>query len=202
MFLFLFSKVSQFINLSLFWLWFMKNWNTVTVNHNQNNTRFMNKDTFISMQVFFISLSDIRPSQKERFNCIWIFVSLICSLAGVCGANALCIVLSHTPLCSCQPGFTGNPTVGCSPILTCSSQANCPANLICAFGVCSPPCSSIRDCLDNQVCVNEKCVPRCNKNSQCPEFHECRGGVCALAEKCRSNDDCATSESCTTAFSK
>ena len=147
-------------------------------------------------------LSDIRLFQKERFKCIWIFVSLICSLAGVCGANALCTVLSHTPLCSCQPGFTGNPTVGCSPILTCSSQANCPANLICAFGVCSPPCSSIRDCLDNQVCVNEKCVPRCNKNSQCPEFHECRGGVCALAEKCRSNDDCATSESCTTAFSK
>ena len=202
MFLFLFSKVSQFINLSLFLLWFMKIWNVFTFNHNQDITRFMNKDTFISMQIFYQCLSDIRPSQKERFTCIWIFVSLICSLAGVCGANALCTVLSHTPLCSCQPGFTGNPTVGCSPILTCSSQANCPANLICAFGVCSPPCSSIRDCLDNQVCVNEKCVPRCNKNSQCPEFHECRGGVCALAEKCRSNDDCATSESCTTAFSK
>ena len=124
-----------------------------------------------------------------------------CSLAGVCGANALCTVQIHTPLCSCQGGFTGDPTVGCSPILICSSQAECPANLQCAFGVCSPPCSSLRDCLDNQVCVNGKCAPRCTKNNQCPNFHECRGGVCALAEKCRSNADCSSSESCTTAFS-
>ena len=124
-----------------------------------------------------------------------------CTLAGVCGANAICTVLTHTPLCSCSPGFTGDPTVGCSPVLTCASQAQCPANLICAFGVCSPPCNSIRDCLDNQACVNEKCVPRCTRNNQCPEFHECRGGVCALAEKCRQNGDCSNTESCTTALS-
>ena len=124
-----------------------------------------------------------------------------CTLAGVCGANAVCTVLTHTPLCSCSPGFTGDPTVGCSPILTCASQAQCPANLICAFGVCSPPCSSLRDCLEGQACVNDKCVNRCTKNNQCPEFHECRGGVCALAEKCRSNGDCSGAESCTTALS-
>ena len=39
-------------------------------------------------------------------------------------------------------------------------------------------------------------MPKCNKNNECPSFHECRGGVCAPAEKCRSNGDCADTESC------
>lgn len=58
------------------------------------------------------------------------------------------------------------------------------------------PCSSIRDCLPNQVCVGNTCVPKCSQNNHCPQHYECRGGVCAPAEKCRSNDDCADSESC------
>ena len=61
----------------------------------------------------------------------------VCSLSGVCGPNAKCSVVNHTPLCSCQEGFTGEPTQGCSPVLQCTGPNDCPNNMICAFGVCS-----------------------------------------------------------------
>lgn len=34
---------------------------------------------------------------------------------GSCGSNAQCSVINHTPVCSCNPGFTGDPFTGCSP---------------------------------------------------------------------------------------
>lgn len=32
---------------------------------------------------------------------------------GTCGLNARCQVLNHNPICSCSPGFTGDPFVQC-----------------------------------------------------------------------------------------
>lgn len=34
---------------------------------------------------------------------------------GTCGINAECSVVNHSPLCSCHPGYVGNPISGCSP---------------------------------------------------------------------------------------
>ena len=61
----------------------------------------------------------------------------VCRLDGVCGGNAQCTTINHTPLCSCAPGHTGDPTVGCTRIQQCAVQNDCPNNMICAFGVCS-----------------------------------------------------------------
>lgn len=36
--------------------------------------------------------------------------------AGSCGINAQCTVQNHRPLCSCIPGFEGDPFSGCSPV--------------------------------------------------------------------------------------
>lgn len=33
---------------------------------------------------------------------------------GRCGFNAVCQVVNHSPLCTCIPGFTGNPYVQCN----------------------------------------------------------------------------------------
>lgn len=33
--------------------------------------------------------------------------------ANVCGYNAQCSVINHTPVCSCLPGFTGDPFTQC-----------------------------------------------------------------------------------------
>jgi len=32
---------------------------------------------------------------------------------GSCGTNARCNVVNHTPVCSCNSGFTGDPFIGC-----------------------------------------------------------------------------------------
>lgn len=37
---------------------------------------------------------------------------------GVCGLNAECQVVSHVPLCTCWPSYTGDPFRVCSPIPT------------------------------------------------------------------------------------
>lgn len=43
---------------------------------------------------------------------------------GVCGNNALCNVINHSPVCSCDIGFRGNAFEFCSPeskkTVTCS----------------------------------------------------------------------------------
>lgn len=33
---------------------------------------------------------------------------------GSCGIHATCMVVKHTPVCSCIPGYTGDPFAGCS----------------------------------------------------------------------------------------
>jgi hypothetical protein len=35
---------------------------------------------------------------------------------GTCGQNALCNVINHSPICSCQQGYTGDPFSRCYPI--------------------------------------------------------------------------------------
>lgn len=37
---------------------------------------------------------------------------------GTCGLNTRCQVTNHNPICSCKPGFTGDPFVSCSPVRT------------------------------------------------------------------------------------
>jgi hypothetical protein len=32
---------------------------------------------------------------------------------GTCGVNARCQVLNHNPICSCSPGYTGDPFIQC-----------------------------------------------------------------------------------------
>lgn len=36
---------------------------------------------------------------------------------GSCGLQATCIVVAHSPHCSCMPGYTGDPFSGCSPAI-------------------------------------------------------------------------------------
>ncbi|CAB4059875.1 unnamed protein product [Lepeophtheirus salmonis] len=120
----------------------------------------------------------------------------LCSERRICGKNSKCSTINHTPYCTCSEGYTGDPTVGCSKILKCTSSEGCPNNMNCAFGLCSPPCTSTRDCLDDQVCLNGQCIPKCSNSKDCPSYHECRGGVCVTLEKCKENDDCSSTEIC------
>ncbi|KAK1134103.1 hypothetical protein K0M31_011885 [Melipona bicolor] len=35
---------------------------------------------------------------------------------GVCGRNAECVVINHTPMCSCPDGMSGNAFTACFPV--------------------------------------------------------------------------------------
>lgn len=105
---------------------------------------------------------------------------------GVCGQNALCNVVSHTAMCTCAAGFTGDPFTGCTvpPVrqmdyITPCQPNPCGSNAVCRqvnnagscqclpeyFGNpyegCRPECVSNSDCPSNRACVNQKCRDPC-----------------------------------------
>lgn len=104
---------------------------------------------------------------------------------GTCGQNAQCDVTNHIPICSCPPGFTGDPFTNCrifdepvEPLKKPCDPSPCGANSQCKEinqnAVCSclqgyignppqcrPECVVSIECLGTQACVNQKCVNPC-----------------------------------------
>ena len=108
---------------------------------------------------------------------------------GACGINARCEVFNHSPICSCNPGETGDPFKSCQIVLRedipVETQKNpcvpspCGPNSICqAHGVtpscqcvsgyigspphCKPECIINTDCPARLTCINNKCQDPCN----------------------------------------
>lgn len=119
-----------------------------------------------------------------------------CSIPNSCGHDATCVVENHVGLCSCQPGTTGNPLLGCVGIQYCSSDNQCPSGTICNSGVCCAICTSNRDCLTDQLCLQSVCQPTCHGNSSCPDFQYCLNNICTQEVRCTSDNDCPISEKC------
>lgn len=104
---------------------------------------------------------------------------------GSCGIGATCNVINHTPICSCDVGFTGDPFTICNPIpappLKKPGQDNpcipspCGSNAQCNNGICSclpeyqgdpyqgcrPECILNSDCPRDKACIREKCTDPC-----------------------------------------
>lgn len=107
---------------------------------------------------------------------------------GVCGQNANCRVNNHSPICTCAPGYTGDPFSRCytipPPPPTPPQQdvyrdpcnpSPCGANAQCRDFNGSPSCS----CLATYVGSPPNCRPECSINSECPSIQAC------IREKCR-----------------
>lgn len=60
-----------------------------------------------------------------------------CSVANACGDKAQCTPSNHLGLCSCEPGHTGDPLLGCIPLLYCAGDSQCPAGTLCSNGICT-----------------------------------------------------------------
>lgn len=117
-------------------------------------------------------------------------VALKCSdpCVGQCGLNANCLVINHSPICSCRDGFTGDPfsrcyqiTVTaliqespknpclpspCGPFSECRDiggipSCTCLPNYIGAPPGCRPECIINADCSSNLACINQKCRDPC-----------------------------------------
>ncbi|VEN46221.1 unnamed protein product [Callosobruchus maculatus] len=116
--------------------------------------------------------------------------------SGSCGANSECRAVSHTPVCYCSPGFTGDPFSGCYQLIIKEEPAHpcnpspCGANAICKeqngagscsclpeyfgdpYSGCRPECVMNSDCSKDKSCVNNKC------KDPCP-------GTCGINADCR-----------------
>jgi hypothetical protein len=115
---------------------------------------------------------------------------------GSCGANAECRVVSHTPMCICVVGFTGDPFTQCQPVREavveqsrpcmpspCGANAECreqngagactclPEYIGNPYEGCRPECVINPDCPSNKACMTSKCKDpcpgTCGQNAQC-----------------------------------
>lgn len=134
---------------------------------------------------------------------------------GSCGQNARCQIVSHNPICSCSPGFTGDPFVRCIPeeskgsAPTLSSSLNpgsfperpverprqnpcvpspCGPNSQCRVVGDTPACS----CLNNYIGRPPNCRPECTINSECPPTQACQNERCTdpCPGSCGANAEC------------
>ncbi|KAL1451865.1 hypothetical protein WDU94_006201 [Cyamophila willieti] len=120
---------------------------------------------------------------------------------GSCGQNANCRVINHSPVCSCKPGFTGEPRIRCSripprpppqedvpePVNPCYPSPCGPYSQCRDIGG-SPSCS----CLPSYIGVPPNCRPECVMNSECPSHEACINEKCQdpCPGSCGYNADC------------
>ncbi len=121
---------------------------------------------------------------------------------GTCGLNARCNVVNHNPICSCSPGFEGDPFVRCikterkplSTYLYClyvlflhlGRPVVEPSGNPCVPSPCGPnsQCRVVGtqaacSCLPNYIGRSPNCRPECTINAECPSNLAC------INEKCR-----------------
>lgn len=152
------------------------------------------------LENFFGTPPNCRPECLSNSDCA---LSLIClnnrckdPCPGLCGSNAECRVLSHSAMCYCQSGYSGDPFVLCSPIQReppeivqpcnpnpCGTYAECreqngvgscqclPEYFGNPYEACRPECVLDSDCASNRACLNQKCRDpcpgSCGQNAEC-----------------------------------
>lgn len=105
---------------------------------------------------------------------------------GSCGTNTVCVVRLHSPMCSCQEGYTGDPFTACFYLLQsqdpqdpcnptpCGANARChvsrngaaacscePGHFGNPYESCRPECVVNVDCPFNKACLKNKCEDPC-----------------------------------------
>jgi hypothetical protein len=117
-----------------------------------------------------------------------------------CGIGARCLVINHNPICTCPPGYQGDPFASCfrEPVIEeakipqvsrnpcdpspCGPHSTCivkQGHPVCSckedfFGsppYCRPECITSSECPANKACIREKCQDPCR-------------GTCGANAKC------------------
>lgn len=112
-----------------------------------------------------------------------------------CGLSAECRVVSHTPICLCPEGFTGDASVQCIQNLIYSESTSpctpspCGANAECREQSGAGACVCIRGYFGNPYV---SCHPECLVNSDCPSNKACTRNKCIdpCPGTCAANADC------------
>lgn len=112
-----------------------------------------------------------------------------------CGVSARCEVINHSPICSCNPGQTGDPFKNCYDVINIApepenicSPSPCGPNSVCIERNGKPNCR----CVDNYVGQPPNCRPECVINSDCPSNQACVMNKCIdpCPGSCGINADC------------
>lgn len=95
-----------------------------------------------------------------------------CLMENPCGENAMCSAESHKQVCYCQPGYTGDAHVGCTPVDFCSSK----------------PCGP------GATCANSRGSAKC----MCPlgTVGDPYKDGCTLSIECTTDEDCPAAAKC------
>lgn len=87
-----------------------------------------------------------------------------------CGPNSQCREINNVAVCSCIPGYSGNPPT-CRP--ECTTSAECPLNKACNNYKCVDPCKGT--CGISALCevVNHNPICSCPKEMTGNPFTRC-----------------------------
>lgn len=99
----------------------------------------------------------------------------------VCGYNALCNTINHSPICSCPNKMVGDPFVQCTVVRDKEPNNPCQPSPCGPNGICRningvasctyPECVTNSDCARDRACYNQKCqdpcINACGLNALC-----------------------------------
>lgn len=97
---------------------------------------------------------------------------IACVAQNPCGQNAICSTSFHVQVCTCQPGYTGNPMVACELIDYCLAS----------------PCGA------GALCTNSRGSFRCH--CQLGTVGDAYHDGCRIPVECSNDSDCPTSAKC------
>lgn len=105
-----------------------------------------------------------------------------------CGVNAICNSVHHQAVCTCAPGYIGNPHIECTnipktptvPIVPeCYSDDECSYDKRCKNEQCVNPCVADKPCAVGAFCSVTKHQPVC----RCPAGYEGNPQIECIARK-------------------
>ena len=116
---------------------------------------------------------------------------------GACGISSQCTVDNHNPICSCPPGYVGNPFDRCvldkkpTPKPDPCNPSPCGTNTLCTVLDGGAVCECMSDNYIGNPLVG--CKPECILNTECPSTQACINqkcrdpcpGTCGLNADCR-----------------
>ena len=125
-----------------------------------------------------------------------------------CAENADCSPRNHRGICTCIPGYTGDPYgIRCTPIPPppddrCKEDKDCPSKEACIDRECVDPCRAIQPCADNARCDVYSTLPLRTMTCTCLPGYTGKGDV--RCDKilppepvgCSSDSECGSSQAC------
>lgn len=101
-------------------------------------------NSVLHWNIFVPQVECVRVECEDHSDCAKAHVCLNnvcqdpCNVPNLCGENAECSagLSPGKTVCTCQPGHTGDPDLGCVPIQYCAADNQCPSGTRCNNGIC------------------------------------------------------------------